>query len=333
MIDYVHLSYHVAIPEHSFNQLMWKQWHINNEPYFIRSIRGIHLRYYPSKALFTIDGKLLALLHDTQVYNVDDIYGDDPDRFIFEVNSYLNRLLPHLDLDIRNFHVKRIDYCFNVKTEHVKTYLDFLNLAFKRCSNGKRINHVQEKNLNGSIYVKTKSDYEHNTRRNYVVNFYDKLNCLQKKKANGERVVEADFDRAQNVLRLEVQCGYQFIDQLCDELKIENYFGYLFDYNVALIAEAMIYTRVFRYGIEQDFFTYKAAKEILPVKSSAAKKALYSASTRQSICAIEYSYGRKVIKDAGIYPYCFLPKTCGVDYLPNPLKLIVQKLDSLGITL
>ena len=156
MIDYVHLSYHVAIPERSFNQLMWKQWHINNEPYFIRSIKGIHLRYYPSKALFTIDGKLLALLHDTQVYNVDDIYGDDPDRFIFEVNSYLNRLLPHLDLDIRNFHVKRIDYCFNVKTEHVKTYLDFLNLAFKRCSNGKRINHVQEKNLNGSIYVKTK---------------------------------------------------------------------------------------------------------------------------------------------------------------------------------
>jgi len=110
------------------------------------------------------------------------------------------------------------------------------------------------------------------TRRNYVINFYDKLNCLQKKKANGERVVEADFDRAQNVLRLEVQCGYQFIDQLCDELKIENYFGYLFDYNVALIAEAMIYTRVFRYGIEQDFFTYKAAKELLPVKSSAAKK-------------------------------------------------------------
>ena len=109
--------------------------------------------------------------------------------------------------------------------------------------------------------------------------------------------------------------------------------NYLFDYNVALIAEAMIYTRVFRYGIKQDFFTYKAAKEILPVKSSAAKKALYSASTRQSIRGIEYSYGRKVIKDAGIYPYCFLPKTCGVDYLPNPLKLIVQKLDSLGITL
>ncbi|MBR5224817.1 MAG: hypothetical protein IKV90_04020 [Clostridia bacterium] len=330
MIDYVHLSHLVNIPERAFNPIMWKEKTYPDEGrYFVRSIRGVHLRYYPSKTLFTIEGKLLMLLRDTQVHNVDDVYGADTDQFIKDINDHLNRLFPHPYFDIRDFYVYRIDYCFNINTRYVKTYLDFLNTAFARCENGNRINHVKEQNLDGSIYVRTASDYKHKTLKNYTLNFYDKEDCLRKKQADGERVLDADFAHAKDILRLEVQCGYVFIDQLCKRAGIPNCFGCLFDYNIAFLAEELIYSRVFGCEIEQDFYSYYEAKKLLPAKSNAAKKALYDASTLHSIRGDKYARGRKVIKEAGIYPFCFLPKECGVDRLDNPLKLIAHKVDGI----
>lgn len=331
MIDYVHLACDAHIRRNELHPMKWYQNDMpDGEITHVHTIRGVRIRYYPERARITIKGKILMLLHDTQVLNVDDVYGTDVERFISEINNYLNSLFTRSMLDVRWFEVKRIDYCFNVKTKHVSTYLDFLSVAFDRVNQGSRINFTRENDLEGSVYIKTKSDYKENERRSYVLNFYDKTDRLLKQQAKGTRIRADDFAAAKDVLRLEVQCAYNLVKQLCERLNIENLFGYLLDYDVAIIAEELVYSRVFGCNGEQDFYTYDTAKKLLPSRSQSAKKALYSASTNHCIRGKKYAYGRKIIKDAGIYPFCFLPKNCGTDYLENPMKLICKKLEALN---
>lgn len=159
------------------------------------------------------------MLHDTQVFNVDDIYGNDVKNFVCEINEYIAGLASVSGPDICNFQVSRVDYCFNIWTPHVKAYLDVMNAGFKLSNNGTRINYVQEKKLSGSVYVKTKRDYKDNTRRNYVLNYYDKKNRLEYLQKRKLRIYQPDWARAENILRLEVQCGFQFIKELCKNVQ------------------------------------------------------------------------------------------------------------------
>lgn len=331
MIDYVRLSCDVAIHPKQLKSMKWYCSMINNsERTYLHTHNGVRIRYYPERGKISINGKLLMLLHDTQVLNVDDVYGADTGRFITELNAYLNQLFTSPLLNICRFKVSRIDYCFNVKTSHVQVYLDFMSKALK-LANSKRVNYTQEKNLSGSVYVRTQSDYTHNELRNYTLNFYDKTDRLLKQQADGTRISAADFEHAQDILRLEVQCGYQFIKQLCQRFKVKNLFVNLFDFQVAMIAEDLIYSRVFGCSIEQDFYSYEAAKKLIPPNSNAAKKSLQSASTNHNIRGKDYSHGRRVVADAGIYPFCFIPKNYGLDHLDNPLKLIRKKLEVLDL--
>ena len=50
---------------------------------------------------------------------MDDIYGNNPEAFIAALNARLSFLLPKAGIDIRDFEVKRIDYCFNIRTAYV----------------------------------------------------------------------------------------------------------------------------------------------------------------------------------------------------------------------
>ena len=231
----------------------------------------------------------MMLLRDTQVQNVDDVYGANTDQFIADINAYLNHLLTRPLLDIRAFDVKRIDYCFNVQTPYVDTYLDLLSTAFEHRANENRVDYTRENDLYGSVYIKTLSDYEKNERRNYVLNYYSKLDKLYDQLKKGERVTTQDIDLAMNVLRMEVQCGFQFLKSLQKEMRIGNTFGELFSYAVAYRAEQLIYKRVFDSDGTEAFYTYEAAKKLLPAKSEAARKTLMVA-TRHSITVQKYAY-------------------------------------------
>lgn len=157
-------------------------------------------------------------------------------------------------------------------------------------NHGGRINYAREENFDGSVYVKTKSDYQQNERRNYVLNFYDKTDRLMKEREKGKKIKTADFKAAENVLRLEVQCGYQMVRLLCKRLRIENSFGRLFRFNVAVAAEELVYSRVFGCGGEQDFYAYEAAKKRIPVKRDAAKEALAPSMTHARMLSPALSY-------------------------------------------
>lgn len=173
MIDYVSLYTQINIPKGNFSPLTWALIHGEKGSFFFKKMRTVKIKYHIETRRFSITGKLINLFYDTQVLNVDDIYGRDIERFTKEVNEYLSRLTG-VKIDINAFTVARVDYCFNVETPFVQTYLDVLNGAFKTVDTGKRMNFSAENKTPGSVYVKTTSDYRKNTRTNYTLNFYNK---------------------------------------------------------------------------------------------------------------------------------------------------------------
>ena len=328
MIDYVRMSMRIAIPDHEFQSAVWREYRIEVGTLIrYHRFRGVWIRYYPESCRMTISGKLLMLLEDSEVLNVDDVYECDIPRFIDDLNGYINALFLHPVIDVSAFHVTRLDYCYNVKTPYVQAYLCFLAKAFLMTNARQRINYTQEKGLTGSVYVKTNSDYKHNERRNYVLNFYDKtdrLRYLQRKAKHA--VADQDWAYAQGVLRLEIQCGIYVLKQLCRVFGTEPLLVNLLRHDIALYAEATIYGRVFHCDATQDYYSYDAAKRLIPARSGAAMKALLHASQGHRITGKAYDHGRKVIKESGVYPFCFLPRGCGLDTLENPIRLIYRKL-------
>lgn len=333
MIDSVKLSKDIFIPETYLRPGLWRSYILKDgSDIRVHYYNGVWFCYYPESGRLKISGKLMKLLENTEVLNVDDIYGLDLPQFIDDLNDFINDLFTVPIIDVSTFRVSRIDYCFNVKTDYVKEYLDFLNNAFRLTDAGQRTNYVQEKKLKGSVYIKTKSDYKHNERRNYVLNFYDKTDRLHFLKSNKKKhaIAECDWAYARGVLRLEIQCGFRFVKQICSEFKIEPLFGNMLCYRLSYYAEKTIYERIFRCGITQDYYSYEAGKQLIPTKSKAARRALLHASQGHRITGNAYTYGCKIIKESGVYPFCFLPKGSGLDVLENPIRLIYRKLVEMG---
>lgn len=331
MIDFLHAHIEISIPQNCFKWMMWKKITTDNGNIsYWYQCRGVKLYYKPWNHHLTIKGKLIRLLHDTWVLNPDDLYQNELQLFIDQINAKLNGLFTRPMLDIREFKVTRLDYCFNVYTEYVKEYITFLNTAFRMTDKNVRKNYTEEAQVHGSVYIKTNHDYRENERNNYVLNFYDKADWVRKQRADGKYISPEDEEYAQNALRLEVQCGHNYLRKFCKKHNINRTFGDLFCYDLALKAEEDIYGLIFRCDDTQDFYTYEAAKKLLP-KSKAAKEALHLAATNHSIANKNYDYGRKRIQEAGIYPYCFLPKGMEPNRLENPIKLIRKKLEDVDI--
>ena len=329
MIDYVHLSHRISIP---YDDFRWDLWHTGEDKKTGRQNywhhqRGVYLRYYPDIGEIIIDGKILTLLYDTQVLNVDDMYGADIDAFISDINDYLSSLFYTHLLNIRSFYVMRIDYCINVKTSYVRDYLDFMNAAFRAVDKGKRINYTVENGLSGSVYIKTKSDYDNNTRRNYVMNFYDKADWLQNKLEEGWSFSIGDIEEATSILRLEAQCGGGIIRMLVKKHGIKRTFGDMLSFRLSYEAIEHVYHLVLKGNAACDYYTYAAAKPLVPKGAPAEALKKLAQNNRTKISA----YCADKIKQAGVYPYHFIPSGSPVKHLENPLVLIRRKLADIGL--
>ena len=331
MIDYVHLFTTYPASEDVFENTRWCRFTFKDDtPVIYQRQRAVWIRYYPLNGRWTITGKIITLLYDTQVANVDDVYGSDLQAFATDINDCLQGLVNIPIPDILEWEVSRIDYCFNILTPYVDAYLDVMNKGFWMANNGSRVNYTQQKKLTGSAYIKTKTDYKDNTRRNYVLNYYDKFNRLEFLQKRGTQIPATDWQWATNILRLEVQCGYVFIKALCEKLNMSRAFGDLLSYEVAYYAEAMIYRRVFKADADQDYFAYQTAKKRLGKQRKALEVLEWSAEHHR-ITDSKYAHGRKQIQKAGIFPFAFLKKGSGVEVLENPLKLILEKMLDIGV--
>lgn len=325
MIDYVRLNKVIPIHPRSFRQVMWDRRKTEQGgTYYWYSNNGVTISYYFETQRMIIAGKLIALLHNTQVQNFDDIYGGLRAEFLDGINECINRLFVQPMIDIREFTVTRIDYCINVETPYVSEYIAFLKRAFQAVDSGGKVDHAERFGLEGSVYIKNAAEYKENIRKNYTLNVYDKKDRLEFQERHNIHVEEADFVLAENILRVEVQSSYDLIRLLCEKFEIGNSFGELFDYPVALYAIEAIFKRVFRLGAECDFYTYQEAKKLVP--KGAAEKALFSLATNHNIKGSKYDYGRKRIQQSGVYPYCLLPKESPAETLRNPIKLVREKI-------
>lgn len=325
MIDYVSMYKQIPIPRRSFRSDLWHDAKTDSgEPCCWFKSNGVTLYYYFLSEKLTIRGKLIALLHNTQVQNFDDIYGGLREQFVDELNERINRLFTRPLVDIREFRVARIDYCVNVETPYVGEYITFLKRAFQRVNNGKRVDHTARFDLEGSVYIKNAAEYEENIRKNYTLNVYDKQDRLEFQEEHGVHVEGLDFLLAENILRIEVQASYQFIQSLCKHFGVERDFVSLFDYEIALFAISAAFKRVFRLNAECDFYTYKAAKAIVP--RGKTQQTLYSAATNHNVTGAKYEYGCKQAVKSGIYPYCLLPVGFETQILKNPIKLVYEKI-------
>ena len=345
MIDFVRMNANIFIAPEQLRPNKWKMRITEQgEPFYKYSKGTVSVTSYPYREspVVHINGKLINLLHNTQVFNPDDYYGTDIEQFIDDFNEKLNSLLTEPLLDIRTFTVTRIDYCVNVKTPYVKQYIDFFNKAFEYTESTTRVDYTLEKNEYGSCYVKTRSEYKQNTRKNYVVNFYDKTDWLNKRRAKRYPIPRDDIERARDVLRLEVQCGGDLLRNSCEEIGIERTFGTLCTFDMALHFIEKIYALVFHGSSEENYYNYQTAKKILAAnrtqKRSAKKgkglskpeQALLQLGQNHHIAGSGYSYARNRIKVLHIYPYCLIPTSWGIDYLDNPITLIHKKIASMS---
>lgn len=317
MIDYVSMYTEICIPPELFKKELWQiDTTDDNKIYYKYKKRATYMYYYPETPAFRIKGKIITLLHDTQVLNLDDLYGRDVDRFINEFNKELNALFTEPLFDIRSFTPTRLDFCYNIKTDFVDQYIHFFNDAFSFIDADTRKNYTQEAQKEGSCYVKTASEYERNSRKNYTVNFYDKTDRITKQKKNRERIIEDDFKNAKDVLRLEVQIGPDKLNYECKKLKIQRTFGNLCTYDMSLHFFDKIYSTVFKASSTEDYYSNIAAKAIMAEddktkKKDAGKKltkpqeALRILAQNHPITDEKYKYGRKKIKKLGMPPlYC-----------------------------
>lgn len=330
MIDFIHLKTQDFIPVEALKPEYWKKRELEDGTiYWLHRYREASVLYYPQTGKWSIKGKIMTWLHDTQVANVDDLYEMDLHGFVNEINDYLQKLVEVPMLDILAWETYRIDYCFNIKTPYVSEYLNVMNEGFQMSNTGARVNYPEEKGLSGSSYIKTKGDYKVNELRNYVLNFYDKYDRLEFLRRRGMRIAQDDWELARNVLRLEVQCGFVFIKELCGKLGITRRFGDLLSYEVAYNAEQMIYRRVFKAEADQDYYAYQTAKKLLG-KQRKALDVLERSAEHHRITDSKYAHGRKQIQKAGIFPFAFLKKGSGVEVLENPLKMILGKMTAIG---
>ena len=326
MIDYVSMYIQIYIPRRNFSPMTWSLVKRDTGNFYYKKIRTAKLRYFVETQRFLVTGKLINLFYDTQVLNVDDLYGRDTHRFINEVNEYLFKITG-IQMDILNFTVSRIDYCFNVETQFVQAYLDLLNRAYKTIDTRQRRNFSIEHKTPGSVYIKTASDYRRKTRTNYTLNFYDKTDWIANQRKRGCQISKEDDAFAKDILRLEVQASYALLDAISKKHHIERTFCNFFTYDIAFEAICTVYGRVFHSNKLHDFYTYQTAKQL--IRNPKARHVLELAAEHHPINTPAYRYAVNLIKTKGIFPYAFLPAGFDVDCMPNPLALIEDKISTL----
>lgn len=325
MIDYVRCYSQIPLSQDQFVKDRWHPITLQDGSMMLwHKTRAVSVHYYLNTQRLVISGKLITLLYDTQVSNFDDLYGNMKEQFIDEFNAQINRLFTEPAVDIRDFLVTRIDYCFNVETPYVTQYIDFLTTAFARTNTGGRVNHTARHGLHNSVYIKNTAEYEQNRRYNYTLNVYDKTDRLRYQRNRRERISEADFALAENILRIEVQASHQFIKSICEKFSCSRRFAELFDYRVAFWSIGRVFALVYHMTPQMQIYTYKEAVRRV-TRGSAAQKTLFSAATNHPVLDKKYAYGRKTLAAQGIYPYCLLPKTSPVTCLPSPMQLITEK--------
>lgn len=383
MIDKITMN--SIIPIHpSVYQSGWRRF---KQLYFL-DYHGLKLLYAPLTQRLTIKGRLIMLsAQRDRVTNLDTpwrgiadveviqhhsiIDGErhirydlkpiiqDMESLVLEINVDLSHLL-QTAIDIREFQVTYSEFCFNVYTEHVGTYISLFNQIFARRDPAKYKDYVIEndRSSDSSFYIKSKKQFETKKRLGTTVNFYNKMDWLENKLQEDEDrtnrklagrtpktlkdmtpaqklakevvpldSVYADFDRIQNCLRLEVQLGSQALYRLVER---DRPFSRFLDINFCRDIVIKQYEK-FIGNETADFYSYPRAEEIIessPFLTNTRRKNLLGFLHKLNGGHNPYlnhdHHFISTMSDLGIHCYLLQER----DFLISPMKLLREVVES-----
>lgn len=380
MIDRVRIyKENINIEEKYLILHKWKKKMVesSNNTKYTKNLRNIRLEYYLESNRLIIDGRLINLykLNMDRVTNFDDLIleGIKFKEIIEEISNkilvYTSNMTHANDFfstyikptlsdskhpnSILNFNVTYVEFCFNIKVEsqkQVESYITLFNLIALDKGDKRYSNYVLKNDckLDSGCYIKSKNEYSDNKKHRTTINFYNKLSQL-KNRINTPReydiyINKTDFEKAENVLRLESQVGCKFLYESRKTTGITKELFNVFDINFAYETVK----QKFEYFIgssELDFYSIKEAKNKINndtiLNLTTRQKAnlieyidsVYSFQQEQykTLAKIKYEKSRKyqvTLNKLGIHNL-FIPEDFGVDYLINPIKLLNKKVLSL----
>ena len=340
MIDNIKCTFDVLkINKDKFTEIKYSNKNTGeSECRYETRINNIWVGYYPKSKKLVLSGRYIQLIINSYIKNFDDLFLDkeDLDKFFDEFNNEITKAIDMI-VDIKKFKPTRIDFCINVKTPYVNEYIKLFNYCFKKKNSKYHKNFIYEqgKEAYTSCYIKTKQQYENSENENFTVNFYNKQDQLlykqekDKEKYGRSGITNTDIDEAKDILRLEMQAHYKYLKDVSKMFKINFSTRKLTDYfNIEISKEAIKKKIKFFFG-EEDFYSYKAIKQILlnnGYKNHDILTYIKKLNNNEILSAYEKRKYSKILVNLGINAKYFIPKSLGIDYLMNPIKLIDEKI-------
>lgn len=124
-----------------------------------------------------------------------------------------------------NWKVNRIDYCIDVKTDHVEDYIHLMQKGDIPHHQKLPYNPVNKRreHKKGSVYLIARArDKRSNKTGSVTVNFYDKYLQKLNEQVVTMTVTDAEVEQARNILRLEIQCFLPKISSLKNKYKLSD---------------------------------------------------------------------------------------------------------------
>lgn len=158
-----------------------------------------------------------------------------------------NQIMMQVGLPSWNFwKVSRIDYCIDVKTDHVEHYIHLMqkgDIPYHQKLPYNPVNKRRE-HKKGSVYLIARArDKRSNKTGSVTVNFYDKYLQKLNEQAVTMTVTDAEVEQARNILRLEIQCFLPKINSLKNSYSLTDtrLEQYLSDYICCNVIEDMLF--------------------------------------------------------------------------------------------
>lgn len=186
-----------------------KVWNSEEERYYI-TVMSEHGILLTGKRIKKLDYGAyhlnIRLNLSKLMYNDEHIQLVD-EKLLEQVEETFNAFMDTLDIGLphlKDWKLRRCDYCLNLETENVEEYIRKLQKSI--IPHTHRLDYNQHRNYvhkAGSLYLPSKTRKKAN--RSTTINFYDKHHEMLKPENQG-KFTEEHLHAGENILRLEVQC-------------------------------------------------------------------------------------------------------------------------------